>query len=500
MSAPLVLPIVVPLGVAIACVLTGSRPAWTRVISVVGAALLFACTAGLMVQVLSHGIQAAQIGDWPAPFGITLVADPFAAIMVLVTGFMGLAIAAYGLVEIDAARERYGFHALYHALLAGVCGAFLAGDLFNLYVWFEVMMIASFALLVLGSDREQLDGGVKYVAINLVSTILFLTACGLTYGVAGTLNMAELHAALAGVDNQGVVAAIGVLLVVAFGIKAAVFPLFFWLPAAYHTPPVTVTAIFAALVTKVGVYALIRIDTLVFAAVADVLEPVLLVTALATMVVGVLGAAAQNEVRRILSFHIVSQIGYILLGLAMSTAPGLVGAVFYLVHNIVAKTNLFLVSGAIRRLQSTLDLKSLGGLYATAPLLSVIFLVSALSLAGLPPLSGFWAKLLLLQASLEIEGYVLATAILAVGLVTLYSMTKIWLQAFWKPAPAPSSLVETPPLTARERAGMFGPMLALTAIIIAMGVAAQPFLDLAMAAATHLRDPAAYVTTVLGRP
>lgn len=500
MSALLVLPIVAPLGVAVLCVLTGSRPVLTRAVSIAGAALLFACAAGLMLRVFGDGIQAAQIGDWPAPFGITLVADPFAAIMVLVAGFMGLVIAIYSLVEVDGNRERFGFHALYHTLLAGVCGAFLAGDLFNLYVWFEVMMIASFALLVLGSDREQLDGGVKYVAINLVSTILFLTACGLTYGVVGTLNMAELHTALPAVHNQGVVAAIGILLVVAFGIKAAVFPLYFWLPAAYHVPPVTVTAIFAALLTKVGVYALIRIDTLVFAAVADVLEPVILATAVATMVFGVLGAAAQNEVRRILSFHIISQIGYILLGLAMSTALGLAGAVFYLVHNIVAKTNLILVSGAMRRLGASFELKSLGSLYATAPLLSVIFLLSALSLAGVPPLSGFWAKLLLLQASLEIEGYVLAAAILAVGLVTLYSMTKIWLQAFWKPTPAASTHVERPALTSRECAGLFGPMLALTAIIIAMGVAAQPFLDLATAAAAHLRDPTPYVTTVLGRP
>lgn len=494
----LVLPILIPFATAVASIFARRIPAAACAISVLGAALLFAAAAVLIGAVWSGGIQAAQIGAWPAPFGITLVADLLAAIMVLVAGFMGLLISIYALVEVDGERQRFGFHALYHVLLAGVCGAFLAGDIFNMYVWFEVMMIASFALLVLGGDKEQLDGGVKYVTINLVSTILFLTAIGLIYGATGTLNMAELHRLVPLVDNQGLIAAIGVLFVIAFGIKAAMFPLFFWLPASYHTPPVAVTAIFAALLTKVGVYALIRVVTVVFAGATGLLQPLLLAVAAATMIVGVLGAAAQSDVRRILSFHIVSQIGYIVLGLALFTTLGLLGAVFYLVHNIIAKTNLILASGAIRRLGASFELKSLGGLYPAAPVLSVIFLISALSLAGLPPLSGFWAKLLLVRASLDVEAYVLAACALLVGLVTLYSMTKIWMQAFWKPRPASTPGDAWPALSLREQVGYFAPMLVLTAAMIVIGLWAEPFMQIAAAAAAQLADPRAYVSIVLG--
>ncbi len=494
----LVLPIIIPLSTAVASVLAHGRPLIVRVISVAGAALLLVASIALLSVVSTDGIQAAQVGDWAAPFGITLVADMLAAIMVFITGFMGFLIAVYALVEVDASRQRVGFHALYHILLAGVSGAFLAGDIFNLYVWFEVMMIASFALLVLGGEREQLDGGVKYVAINLVSTILFLTAVGLLYGATGSLNMAELYRLVPQVENQGLMSAVGVLFVIAFGIKAAVFPLFFWLPASYHTPSVTVTAIFAALLTKVGVYALIRMVTVVFADAPGFLQPLLLVVAVTTMVVGVLGAAAQTDVRRILSFHIISQIGYIVLGLALFTTLSFVGAVFYLVHNIIAKTNLILASGAINRLGTSFELKSLGGLYVAAPLLSAVFLISALSLAGMPPLSGFWAKLLLVDASLRIDAYVFAAAALLVGLITLYSMTKIWMQAFWKPKPA--GIEAAPALTSREWVGYFGPMLVMTGSMIVMGLWAEPFLEMAAGAADQLSKPDAYVARVLGAP
>jgi multicomponent Na+:H+ antiporter subunit D len=274
-----------------------------------------------------------------------------------------------------------------------------------------------------------------------------------------------------------------------------VFPLFFWLPASYHTPPVVVAAIFSALMTKVGVYALIRVFTLIFTQDVAFTHTLLLVVAALTMITGVLGAAAHNDVRRILSFHIVSQIGYIVLGLALFTPLALAGAVFYLVHNIIAKTNLFLVGGVINRLAGSFELAALGGLYRSAPVLAGLFLISALSLAGLPPLSGFWAKLLIVQASLEVEAWVIAGAALAVGLLTLYSMTKIWTEGFWKPSPAPAGAA---PLTSRERIALYGPIVAMCAITVAMGVWAEPFLDFAARAADELFDPARYLISVLG--
>jgi len=374
----LTFPILIPIGVAIAVYFLSGRPKAIRRASILGAAALFVVAVMLFIVVLRAGVIAGQMGDWPAPFGVTLVADLFSAVMVLIAAVIGLCVAVYALADIDDPREAGGFHAFFHVMLAGVCGAFVAGDLFNLYVWFEVMLIASFALLVLGGEKAQLDGAVKYVALNLISTVFFLTGIGLLYGVTGTLNLAELSRVVAGVDNPAALNAIAVMFIVAFGVKAAMFPLFFWLPASYHTPPVAVTAVFAALLTKVGVYALIRMFTLVFPDKGGFAHELLLIIAILTMTTGVLGAAAQSEFRKILSFHIVSQIGYLILGLAIYSPLAIAGAVYFMVHNIVAKTNLFLVSGAAARLAGDFELQRIGCLYKTSLLLAALFAVYAL--------------------------------------------------------------------------------------------------------------------------
>jgi multicomponent Na+:H+ antiporter subunit D len=497
MSWLLVLPIVIPMATAVLALLVRTHRSVERCVSIVGAAALFAASVALLAAVWSDGTLAGQMGNWPAPFGITLVADLFSAVMVLIAGLTGFLIAVYALADIDAERERFGFHSLYHVLLGGVCGAFLTGDLFNLYVWFEVMLIASFSLIALGGERAQLDGAVKYAAINLVSTILLLTAIGLLYGATGTLNMAELHHAVRGVENQGLISAIAVLFLVAFGIKAAVFPLFFWLPASYHTPPVVVAAIFSALMTKVGVYALIRVFTLIFTQDVAFTHTLLLIVAGLTMITGVLGAAAHDDVRRILSFHIVSQIGYMILGLALFTPLALAGAVFYLIHHIIVKANLFLIGGVMRRVGGSFGLERLGGLYRSRPLLAVLFLVPALSLAGFPPLSGFWAKLILIKASLELEQYLIAATALVVGLLTIYSMTKIWTQAFWKPEPTPTPSIQ-PAAGPAEMALRLAPIAFLAAMTVTIGLWPEPFVNAAARAAGELFDPRPYLFAVLG--
>jgi multicomponent Na+:H+ antiporter subunit D len=287
-----------------------------------------------------------------------------------------------------------------------------------------------------------------------------------------------------------VVDALAMLFLVAFGIKAAVFPLFFWLPASYHTPPAAVSAVFAGLLTKVGVYALIRVFTLVFAERPGFAPDLILWVAGLTMVTGVLGAAAQGEFRRILSFHIVSQIGYMIMGLGLGTPLALAGSVFYITHHIVVKTNLFLVSGIVHRLQGTLELPRLGGLYAHRPGLALVFLVSALSLAGLPPLSGFFAKLALVRAGLEDGRFAIVATALAVSLLTLYSMTKIWSEAFWKDG-APPPPVRSPAL--------LGPSLALAALTVAIGLGAGPLFEISLRTAGQLVEPSAYIRAVLGR-
>ncbi|MCA1941734.1 MAG: Na+/H+ antiporter subunit D [Caenispirillum bisanense] len=494
----LTLPLALPFIGAVAAFFAGrfAGPGAGRWASVLTCAAMVVASGLLMAAVWRDGVLAVQMGGWIAPFGITLVADVLAAVMVVITAVSGLAVAVYACADIDRARERLGWHALYLVLLAGVTGAFLTGDLFNLYVWFEVMLIASFCLLVIGGDREQLDGGLRYVFLNLVATVMFLVAVGLLYGLTGTLNMADLHGALKTVAAPALVTTIAILFVGAFGIKAAVFPLFFWLPASYHTPPVAVSAIFAALLTKVGVYALIRLFTLVFTQDVDYTHGLLLVIAGLTMVTGVLGAAAQTQMRKILSFHIISQIGYMVMGLALYTPLALLGAVFYLVHHIIVKANLFLVSGVAKRLTGSFELERIGGLYRAKPWLAVLFLVPALSLAGIPPLSGFWAKLVLVQASLEVESWGIAATALVVGLLTIFSMSKIWLEAFWKPHPDGDAAVLS--LTRSETVLLVAPVVVLAAITVVIGLVPQPFLDLAARSAAELLSPEAYVRTVLG--
>jgi multicomponent Na+:H+ antiporter subunit D len=496
----LVAPILIPLVATSVTALLWSRPDAQRMVGLGAAVLLFVATLALLAEVMTGGMVVGQMGNWPAPFGITLVVDHLSAAMLVITGLMGLAVAVYAMGPGAQERDKAGFQPLFHALLMGVAGAFSTGDLFNLYVWFEVMLIASFGLLVLDRTREQLDGGIRYVMLNLVGTTFFLLAIGLVYGLTGTLNLADLARVAPTVENQGALAAAAVLLLIAFGAKAAVFPLFNWLPASYHTASMPVAAIFAALLTKVGVYAIIRVFTLVFAHDHALFGPIIAIVAILTMVVGVLGAAAHYDVRRILSFHIISQIGYMLVGVALMTPLALAGAVLYIVHHIVVKANLFLVAGAMRQVGGGYALKRMGGLWAAAPLLGLAFLVPALSLAGIPPLSGFWGKLVVIRSGLEAEAYLLAGIALAVGLLTLYSMIKIWNEAFWKAAPEPAPAPAKGEWGLRQRVATFAPIVALCAVTLTIGLWTEPFAAFSLAAAEGLLDRQGYIDAVLGIP
>lgn len=502
MNLFLISPLLIPFLTAIVCLLAWNQRQLQRLISVVGATALLGSSLGLLAAVWQNGILVAQIGNWPAPFGITLAADLFGAIMVVLAGLVGWAVSIYSLVSIDSQRESFGYYTLLHILLMGVCGSFLTGDLFNLYVWFEVMLIASFVLLELGGEKAQLEGAIKYVTLNLLSSALFLTAVGILYGVVGTLNMADVAVQLRTVAPTGMVTTLAILFFLAFGIKAAIFPLFFWLPASYHTPPAPVSAIFAGLLTKVGVYALIRVFTLLFVQEALIMQKLILLVAGLTMVTGVLGAVAQNEFRRILSFHIISQIGYMIMGLGIFTVLGLTGSIFYIMHHIIVKTNLFLVSGVIYRLRGTYDLKKLGGFYRSFPFLAILFLIPALSLAGVPPLSGFWAKFILIKAGLETTNYIIVAAALLVGLLTLFSMTKIWTEVFWKEAPLsnePNAANATQAQGVRSGFLLILPISVLAILTLTIGLATEPFLVLTKMAAEQLMNPDAYIHSVLGK-
>jgi multicomponent Na+:H+ antiporter subunit D len=489
MSWLLFAPVVLPFATAALLVLLQRRLTLQRTISTISSFILLGLSFALLMRVMAGDILVAQAGNWPAPFGITFVADPLSAIMVTINGIMAAAVAVYALKDIGRRLESSGYHPLYQVLLGGINGAFLTGDLFNLYVWFEVLLIASFVLLTLGGRRRELKGGLYYVLINLFGSLTFLAATGILYGLTGTLNMADLAGRLATLP-LGLVSTAAVLFFVAFGIKAAVFPLFFWLPASYHTPPVAVSAIFAAMLTKVGVYALIRSFTLLFTNDVAYTHTLLLIVAALTMLVGVLGAAAQSDIRKILSFHIISQIGYMVMGLALFTPLGVLGAVFYLVHHIIVKANLFLIGGLIRREGGSFELGNLGGLYQRKPLLALLFLIPAFSLAGFPPLSGFWAKLFVIRAGLESQQYLVVAVSLFVGLLTIYSMTKIWQGAFWG-----KQTRETPPAPKTSRL-LYVPVTALAVLTLVIGFFTAPFFNLAESAATELMNPSRYIEAV----
>lgn len=500
MSQILLLPILIPLLTAILSLLAWRRPALQRLLSLAGAAALLFAGLGLFTHVWKEGIQAVQVGNWPAPFGITLAADLLSASMVVLTGLAGLATAVYSLAGMDRQRESFGYYPLLHVLLMGVSGSFLTGDIFNLYVWFEVLLIASFVLLGLGSEKTQLEGTLKYVTLNLISSALFLAAIGMLYGVVGTLNLADLALQMQSARQPALIFTLSMLFLIAFGIKAAIFPLFFWLPASYHTPPAAVSAIFAGLLTKVGVYALIRVFSLMFAQDMERIRPVLLTLAALTLLTGILGALVQKDFRRILSFNLVSHIGYLIMGLGLMTPLALAGTIFYMFHDVIAKTNLFLFSGVIHRMRNTYRITRLGGFYASHPGLSILFLIPALSLAGVPPLSGFWGKLVLVQAGLAEGQYLLVAVALGVGLLTLLSMGQIWAEVFWKDAPIASESESAGAKVLEPGPWLLFliPMGALALLTCLMGLFPQPVLKLATQAAGQLIYPEAYIRTVLG--
>ncbi len=491
-----VLPILLPLAGSILCMLFRRSLLLQRILGTATSFMMLAVAFVLLAEAGTGRVAVMNLGDWPAPFGITMAVDTLSGIMLVLGGLMASAVSVYAWFDLDQPRIRFGFYPLCLIMMMGVNGAFVTGDLFNMYVWFEVLLTASFILLALGGEKAQMAGSIKYVSLNLLSSALFLAGVGILYGMAGTLNMAHLAVVVRQSQHGGLLTMVAVMFMMAFGIKAGLFPLFSWLPASYPSPPAAVSALFAGLLTKVGVYALIRVFTLIFCNDPAFLHELILIGAGLTMLCGVLGAASQHEMRRILSFHIVSQIGYMVMGLGLFTSLALTGTIFYLIHHIVVKTNLFLVAGAVKRLKGSYDLEILGGLYKERPGLAILFMIPAMSLAGVPPLSGFFAKLILVIAGLKVHAWVIVSVALVVSLLTLFSMTKIWANAFWKAASP--ALPDRDGMTANQWRGFLSPMIVLAAITVGIGFLAGVVFDVSAVAAEQLMHPAGYIEAVLG--
>ncbi|WP_373496745.1 proton-conducting transporter membrane subunit [Aquiflexum sp.] len=454
----------------------------------------------IFILVYHQGIQVTQAGNWSAPFGITFVADAFAVTLVLLTAIAGFAVSVFSFGSISEERLKFGYYPMLHFLLMGLQGAFLTGDIFNLYVWFEVIIISSFVLITIGGKKAQLEGAIKYVALNLLASVFFLIGIAFLYGLTGSLNMADLAIIVQKIENRGLVNVTASLFLVAFGIKSAVFPLYFWLPASYHTPPPAVAAIFGGLLTKVGVYAMVRTFTLIFVG-DEFLGIVLSVMAALTILSGGLGALYHEHIGKIFGYFIICHIGFMMAGLGMMTEMAIVGTIFYLIHDIIVKTNLFMVSGLILKINGTQNIKALGGMYTSYPLLSLLMAIPLFSLVGIPPLSGFWAKIFFIQGGLEASEYALVAFVILGSFLTLWVIGKVWAEVFWKPGinlPVKANGIYFNELGKKEQWAYVLPIIFLSMISLYIGFWAENIIVLAKQIAGELMDPSLYIETVLG--
>lgn len=495
----LILAILVPFLTALLLALLNGYYRLEKALAVLSTLGLTLWVFWLLAYVDAHGVQVVIIGGWMAPWGIAFVADRLTCIMLSLSTSLATLVQLYSYWTVTERQQRYFFYPLTQAMLLGVNWSFITGDVFNLFVAYEVMLMASYGVMMVGASAAQVRQTFKYIAINSIGSTLFVVGCGVVYATVGTLNMADLAARtveLTG-DRAAMVTAGSMLLLIVFALKAATFPLIYWLPDSYPVVPPGVNGYFAGILTKVGVYSLLRVFVLCFRQEGHQLAlDVILFLSGFTMLLGVLGAMCRWDIRRILSWHIISQVGYMVMGIGLAGSPdprvvelAVAGTIFYVVHHIVVKSSLFLVGGIAERVGGSQNLKQMGGVLEVAPGVGGLFIVAALSLAGMPPFSGFLSKFVLAQAGIAGGNYVVVAVAVVTSFFTLYSMSKIWSYAFWRRRSR-----ETAALPYR---GMMLPTAVLVAFTILMGSWAQPFLGLATRAAETLTKPDEYIRVVL---
>lgn len=492
-------PIVFQVLLAVVLLFLWNNPKSQRILSIVGSAIGLVISILLFIFVWKNGIQSIQMGSWDAPFGISIVADTFSVTLVLLTHIVALAVSIFSTFGIVASRMKFGYFSIFHLMIMGLSGAFLTGDIFNLYVWFEVIIISSFVLLTIGGRKIQLEGAVKYFTLNMLASIVFLTAIAMLYGTTGTLNMAELAEIVPTVEDKGLIEIIGLTFFVAFGVKAGVFPLYVWLPASYHTPPSAVSSLFGGLLTKLGVYAMIRLFTLVFTVDTFNFDLIAFI-AMLTILSGAIGAYVQKDLIKVFSYLIICHIGFMIAGLSMNIELAIVGAVFYMFHDIIVKANLFLVGGIAHRITGSTKLENMGGLLNDYPKLAVLFAIPLFSLVGIPPLSGFWPKISLFGASIETGNYLMLGFLIFGSFMTLVIIAKIWSHVFAK------SLPKTPRLkhfhyfsdfSKKAQITLITPIVLLSIVSLYIGFSAESIQVLAERIADELSNTQNYINAVL---
>ncbi|AWV33448.1 Na+/H+ antiporter subunit D [Paenibacillus odorifer] len=490
MNNLLVLPLLIPAITAVILIFLKERVRLQRIISAVSVFLNIFVAGFIVYQVNTNGIQTLYMGGWRPPYGIVFVADMFSALLVLTAAIVGAACLFFSFASIGEDRERFYYYPFFHFLLTGVFGSFLTGDLFNLFVCFEVLLVASYALIVLGGSKGQLRETLKYVLINVISSSLFVATIAYLYAATGTLNMAHLSMRVAEAGQGGVMNVIAVLLLIVFSIKAGLL-LFFWLPDSYSAPPLAVRALFGALLTKVGLYAITRTFTLIFIQEPGLTHTLIAWMAGATMILGAIGALAYNDLGRIFNYNIIISVGFIAFGISVATQDSLNGVVFYLMHDMVAKALLFFLGGMIISASGTDRLREMGGLIRRYPWTGWMFFVLTLALVGVPPLSGFAGKVMMVRSGFGENHVALALIALASSFVVLYSLIKVFQQVFWG---GEKREEQGKPLHYKA---MMAPAAVLFAIVILMGVGAETVNGLVSQAGAVLADPALYINAVM---
>lgn len=488
----LLLPIIIPFLFGMIVMFGQKKIAFQRTATLLGLLIAIICAAVLVVDVHENGPQTVTFGNWPVPFGITMVSDMVSAILVLTTLVLTFFIVWYGFESIGKEREQFFYYPGVLFIITGVNGAFTTGDIFNLFVFFEVLLMASYLLIVLGGEKAQLRESIKYILVNVLSSAFFVITVAFLYSVVGTLNMADISLKIAEINQPGILTVIAVLFLLVFGMKAAIFPLYFWLPSAYSAPPIPVLALFGALLTKVGVYAITRTYTLFFTHDLSYTHELLLILSILTIVAGCIGALAYFDVKQIIIYNIVIAVGVILFGVAQMNEVALKGAFIYLVHDMIIKAALFMLIGIVIYVTGTTNLRKMGGLMKTYPALGWFYLIAALGLAGVPPLSGFIGKLLIVQGGFEAGNTWSSILILASSIVVLLSVMRIFIYAFWGEQGALNENIQKPKYNR-----LFIPTVILVMISVLYGVGTEWLMPFMEDAANLLHDPSIYTDAVM---
>lgn len=491
MTNLLIVPIALPLIAAMIMVVFQKRPGLQFAIGTVALLVTLAAASSLAVQVHESGIQVLHIGGWEAPFGITLVGDMLAVSLILTSLVVALCCLLFARDPALSEHHRHYLYPLMLLLVCGVNGSFLTGDIFNLFVFFEVMLIASYVLLTLGGKKVQLRESIKYVLINMISSTVFVVAIAYLYALLGTLNMAHLSERVALAGQEGILTTVSLLFLVVFGTKAALF-LFFWLPGPYSAPPAPVAALFAALLTKVGIYSILRLFTLIFPHDQSVTHTVLLVLGALTMILGALGALSHSGIRKILAYNVIISVGFVIFGVALATEQSLTGALFYVIHDMITKAWVFILGGAVIAIAGTDRLSDIKGLIRFAPALGWFFLLAAMAIAGVPPLSGFAGKVMILGSGVEAGRYAVSAIGLITSLLAFYSLLKVFINSFWG-----ETLMNAGEEHASGKSAIL-PGLLLAGLTIGLGIGSGTVLAWLEPAVETMLNPALYIEAVLG--